>query len=190
MNLRPARQAAGNSLQPEGFAMRVPIIGIFLTTLLVTSAQAEPPPMLGTAAIQTAEGKVAGTATLMAGPHGLLVTGSFNDLPPGEHGFHIHEIGACTPDFTAAGGHLNPFEREHGFVVEPGFHAGDMPNIHVGADGTANLQIFNTELIGDVSNILFDEDGSAFVVHAGPDDYMDQDSAGDRIACGVIEPAQ
>lgn len=169
--------------------MRAPIFALLMTTALATSARAEPP-MLGTAAIQTAEGKSAGTATLIAGPHGLLVTGSFIDLPPGERGFHIHETGACTPDFAAAGGHLNPFEREHGFLVESGFHAGDLPNIYVAEDGTANLQVFNTELVGDVSNILFDEDGSAFVIHAGPDDYMDKDSAGDRIACGVIEPAQ
>ncbi len=169
--------------------MRLPILAIVLTMLFAASARAEPP-MLGTAAIQTAAGKSAGTATLISGPHGLLVTGKLNDLPPGEHGFHIHEIGACTPDFAAAGEHLNPFEREHGFVLDSGFHAGDMPNIYVADDGTANLQTFNTELMGDVSNILFDEDGSAFVIHAAADDYMDTDSAGDRIACGVIEPAQ
>lgn len=169
--------------------MRASIFALLMTTALATAAQAEPP-MLGTAAIQTVEGKSAGAATLIAGPHGLLVTGNFNDLPPGEHGFHIHEIGACTPDFDAAGDHLNPFEREHGYLVESGFHAGDLPNIHVADDGTAILQIFDTELAGDVSNILFDEDGSALVVHAGPDDYLDKDSAGDRIACGVIEPAQ
>lgn len=169
--------------------MRLPILATVLTTIIAASAQAEPP-MLGTAAMQSAEGKSAGTATLISGPHGLLVTGNFTDLPPGEHGFHIHAVGACTPDFAAAGEHLNPFERDHGFVVESGFHAGDMPNIDVADDGTAKLQSFNTELVGDVSNILFDEDGSAFVIHAGPDDYMDQDSAGDRIACGVIEPAQ
>ena len=169
--------------------MRLPIFAFALTMLVAASARAEPP-MLGTAAIQTATGKSAGTATLISGSNGLLVAGNFNDLPPGEHGFHIHEIGTCTPDFAAAGEHLNPFEREHGFVVESGFHAGDMPNIHVADDGTTNLQAFNTELMGDVSNILFDEDGSAFVIHAAPDDYMDQDSAGDRIACGVIEPAQ
>lgn len=169
--------------------MRAPIFALLMTTALATSARAEPP-MLGTAAIQTAEGKSAGTATLIAGPHGLLVTGSFTDLPPGEHGFHIHEIGACTPDFAAAGEHLNTAGREHGFLAEPGYHAGDMPNIDVAEDGTATLQVFATELVGDVSNILFDEDGSAFVIHAGPDDYMDKDSAGNRIACGVIEPAQ
>jgi len=36
---------------------------------------------------------------------------------------------------------------------------------------------------------LFDEDGSAFIVHAEPDDYLDVSSAGARIACGVIEPS-
>lgn len=189
MNLRPARQAAGNFLQPEETEMRRPIFALCLATLMASSAQAEPP-MLGTAAIRTAEGKSVGTATLIAGPHGLLMTGNFDGLPPGEHGFHIHETGACTPDFAAAGDHLNPFGHEHGYLVESGFHAGDMPNIVTDDDGAAIVQSFDTQLVGDVSNILFDEDGSALVIHAGPDNYIDKDSAGDRIACGVIEPAQ
>ncbi|MFC6492154.1 superoxide dismutase family protein [Ancylobacter dichloromethanicus] len=35
---------------------------------------------------------------------------------------------------------------------------------------------------------LFDDDGSAPVLHAGPDDYASQPAgnAGNRIACGVI----
>jgi Cu-Zn family superoxide dismutase len=36
--------------------------------------------------------------------------------------------------------------------------------------------------------LMNDEDGSAFIVHAGTDDYASQPSgaAGDRIACGVF----
>lgn len=36
---------------------------------------------------------------------------------------------------------------------------------------------------------LMDADGSALVIHAGPDDMMTDPSgeSGDRIACGVIE---
>ncbi len=37
---------------------------------------------------------------------------------------------------------------------------------------------------------LLDKDGSALVIHAGPDDYKTDPAgnAGDRIACGVITP--
>ena len=36
---------------------------------------------------------------------------------------------------------------------------------------------------------VMDEDGGAFIVHAGTDDYVSQPSgnAGDRIACGVFK---
>ena len=38
---------------------------------------------------------------------------------------------------------------------------------------------------------LFDEDGSALVIHENPDDHISQPigGAGARIACGMIEPA-
>jgi Cu-Zn family superoxide dismutase len=38
---------------------------------------------------------------------------------------------------------------------------------------------------------LMDQDGAAFVVHAGPDDLMTDPSgnSGGRIACGVFQPS-
>ena len=51
-------------------------------------------------------------------------------------------------------------------------------------DGTvsANVEKFT------IRELMNDEDGSAFIVHAGTDDYASQPSgaAGDRIACGVF----
>jgi len=40
----------------------------------------------------------------------------------------------------------------------------------------------------DVTNALFDADGTAVVVHSGPDDYKTDPAgnAGSRLACGVI----
>ena len=66
-------------------------------------------------------------------------------------------------------------------------HVGDMPNIHVGADGTLTVEILNTQLA--LNDSLFDADGAAIVVHAGPDDYASDPAgaAGGRIACGVIQ---
>ena len=34
---------------------------------------------------------------------------------------------------------------------------------------------------------LLDDDSSAVIVHAREDTYMDPASAGDRLACGVVE---
>jgi Cu-Zn family superoxide dismutase len=147
-------------------------------------------PAVGIAVMQTADGKDAGSATLTAGPNGLLVSGDFTNLPPGELAFHIHETGQCTPDFGAAGEHLNPDGREHGFHNPEGYHAGDMPNIAVADDGTAAVETFNTQIDGDAAPELFDDDGAALIVHAATDTYEGDADAGDRIACGVIEPAE
>ena len=72
-----------------------------------------------------------------------------------------------------------------------GPHPGDFPNVNVGQDGVLKAEFFTDRLsLGDGGqNPLVDEDGSAVVVHAEPDDYASDPAghAGDRIACGVVE---
>lgn len=142
------------------------------------------------ATLMDANGNEAGTASFTQTPNGVLIKGELI-LPAGTHGFHIHETGACTPDFAAAGGHYAPLGNDHGALVEDGLHAGDMPNIHVGEDGMLTVEVLNAgiSLEEGEAGYLFDEDGSALMIHAGADDYESQPSgaAGDRIACGVIE---
>ncbi len=84
-----------------------------------------------------------GTVTITQGPSGVLVSADVSGLSPGAHGFHIHAVGACTPDFAAAGDHFNPGSAGHGFPHEDGAHAGDLPNIHGGADGAARADYFS-----------------------------------------------
>ena len=67
----------------------------------------------------------------------------------------------------------------------------DLPNIHAGSDGTARADYFTAKVTlaeGDDTS-LFDDDGSAIIVHAKPDSYGPDPAAGDRVACGVIERA-
>jgi Cu-Zn family superoxide dismutase len=143
------------------------------------------------ATLKDADGKEVGTATLTDTPSGVLIRLDLTSVPAGNHAFHIHAVGKCEPpDFKSAGGHFNPDKTEHGLENPEGPHAGDMPNIHVPADGTLNVEVLNVDaaLSGDFA--LLDEDGAALVIHAGPDDYR-TDPAGDagaRIACGVIAP--
>lgn len=143
------------------------------------------------AKLHDSDGKEVGVVALrqtQAG--GVWLNASFAKLPAGTHAFHIHETGKCEGDFKSAGGHYAPEDHKHGMLVEGGQHAGDMPNIHVPEDGQLNVEIFapNVALAKDADNTLFDDDGSALVVHAGVDDYKSQPSgdAGARIACGVI----
>lgn len=140
------------------------------------------------------QGNNIGSALLRSTPGGVLVSASATGLPPGAHAFHIHETGACDPGtgFSSAGGHYAPRGNEHGFLVEGGPHAGDFPNAHVQDDGVLSIEYINDRISLDegAEATLFDDDGSAIVIHAGEDDYESQPAgaAGDRLACGVIEP--
>ncbi|HEX6143048.1 MAG TPA: superoxide dismutase family protein [Geminicoccaceae bacterium] len=146
----------------------------------------------GTASVELkdADGNTVGQVELMQVPNGVHLKADLQNLPAGTHALHIHETGACEPpDFESAGGHFNPTGASHGWLSEGGPHAGDFPNIHVGDDGSLTVEYFSMMVTMDEGeNTVFDDDGSAIVIHEGTDDY-ETDPAGDagnRIACGVI----
>lgn len=140
--------------------------------------------------ITGADGTEHGTVTLTQTRAGVLLKAELTGLPPGPHGIHFHEAGQCEPPFESAGGHYNPTSVQHGFMSESGPHVGDMPNIHVPDSGNATVEMLNpyVSLEADSGNSVFDEDGTALVLHAAADDYMTDPSgeSGDRIACGVV----
>jgi Cu-Zn family superoxide dismutase len=118
----------------------------------------------------------------------VLVTAKVTGLPPGSHGFHIHEKGDCSSgDGMSAGGHFNPMSKPHGNPSSMERHAGDMPMLVADASGNASL---STELdIITIGSGSADIVGKAVIVHKDPDDYKTQPTgnAGARLACGVIE---
>ncbi len=132
-----------------------------------------------------------GSVNIRQGPRGMVLTVKVTGMSEGWHGFHIHGIGDCSdPDdgFKASGGHAVAVGGErHGFLDETNLHAGDLPNIWVGETGSGQAQFF-TDRINKVT--LDDHDGSAFVLHETPDDYLSEPAgdAGGRVACGVIYP--
>lgn len=141
------------------------------------------------AALKTSAGVDAGSATASEVAGGLRITVNVKALAPGTHGTHVHTTGACdAPDFTTAGGHWNPTGMKHGSMNPQGPHEGDLPNLIVGTDGRGTIGI---TIPGATMSGLLDADGSALVVHAGPDDLMTDPSgnSGGRIACGVFTPA-
>ena len=176
----------------------IPVILSLAALLLLLACQQEadlPEPekdvgAMATAAIMGKEGEAMGTVTLEQGPQGVLVRADLSGLPPGGHGFHIHGVGSCSPDFSAAGSHFGPGEESHGFLYSTDMHAGDLPNVYANADGTARADVFTNDvtLAADDDRSLFDSDGSAIIIHEKPDAYgEDVGSAGSRIACGVIQ---
>ena len=160
-------------------------------------ADAVPAQLGASAVLKNAQGKEIGDVnfTSPAGTDGqgyvTVQVGIRPDagLQPGGYGFHIHQVGKCTPNFDAAGDHLNPEGKQHGLLNPEGPHAGDLPNVVIRQDGTTTYAV-NTKLFTlEPGGAVFDQDGSAVMLHAQADDYVSDPSgnSGERIACGVIE---
>ena len=139
-----------------------------------------------------AKGQQVGTATLTQMEKGVLIDLNVSGLPAGELAFHVHDVGKCEPNtrFDSAGPHYGPQGHDHGFHSAKGPHIGDMPNQFVGQDGKLRSQVINQGItLGSGQGSVFDQNGSALVIHAKADDYRSQPSgnAGDRLVCAVIE---
>jgi len=140
-----------------------------------------------TAEVVDVNGSTLGTIHARDTPSGVVsLTISLTGVPEGLHGIHIHETGDCSAaDFSSAGGHLAK-GKSHGIMSEDGPHPGDMPNATVQIDGALQQEYFLHGLT--VAEDMLDDDGSAFVMHTGPDDYETQPAgdSGDRYACGAF----
>ena len=138
------------------------------------------------AMLSDAHGKPVGTATFTPADGGTKITVNVTGLKPGKHGFHLHAAGKCDPpEFKTAGPHYNPTGKKHGMENPEGPHAGDLPNLDVGADGKGTA----TDTAQGVKFAdLFAGQGTALVIHADPDDGKTDPAgnSGARIACGVV----
>jgi Cu-Zn family superoxide dismutase len=136
-------------------------------------------------------GKEVGSVTLGETSEGVSIRLKGSNLSPGKHAFHIHSVGKCDrPTFESAGEHVNPSKSQHGFDHPNGPHAGDLPNIEVGADGEIDIEL-NAPLVTlekGKNHSLLDADGSAFIIHEGADDYTTEPAgnSGTRLICGTL----
>jgi len=139
--------------------------------------------------------RAVGTVALAESPYGLVFTPALQGLPPGAHGFHVHDKGSCGPaeqggkavPAGAAGGHYDPQGTgRHGTPWGDG-HLGDLPALYVDAEGRATTPVLAPRLK------LADVQGRALMVHAGGDNHADHPAplggGGARIACGVVPAA-
>ena len=146
------------------------------------------PMAVGVATMMDADGNEIGEVRLSTMESGFVnVVINVEGIPTGVHGVHVHEVGDCSAsDFTSAGPHISG-DNSHGFDSANGPHPGDLANAHVQDDGVLAAQYMTVRLIMD-DTMIFDDDGSAVIVHANSDDYQTDPggNAGDRIACGEI----
>jgi superoxide dismutase, Cu-Zn family len=182
----------------------IALVGGFVLTSGSPAGAAKP---LARATLQNAAGQTIGTVVFSGTGHYAERVEVELALPadaPGlgaYHGIHVHTTGTCTaPAFTSANGHWNLVEG-----ATHGSHTGDMPSVLVSPSGLAYAE-FETHRF-DVTQ-LFDGDGSAVVLHAGPDNfgnvpigdgkYQDPSGfygsstsktgdAGSRYGCGLVQ---
>ncbi len=135
-----------------------------------------------------------GTVAIHETQYGLVFTPHMQGLPPGLHGFHVHQNPSCAPMMKdgkpvaalAAGGHFDPMHSgRHDFPWGTG-HLGDLPPLYVNASGQADQPVLAPRL--KQLDMLH---GHSLMVHVGGDNHSDSPAplggGGARLACGVIE---
>jgi superoxide dismutase, Cu-Zn family len=127
--------------------------------------------------------EIKGTITFKNSPGGLLIHPNLHTLPPGPHGFHLHQNASCGKNGLAAGGHLDPKKTSTHLGPYKTGHLGDLPVLYVNAEGKSLTTLIAPHLSLD------DIKGHSIMIHAGGDNYTDNPTlggGGPRIACGVI----
>lgn len=116
------------------------------------------------------------------------------NLPPGDHGMHVHAGGSCDASTNDAGAvvaagaaqsHYDPSGSGHHEGPTGAGHLGDLPLLHVDSSGNARVTL-TAPRVSSAESLR----GRAIIVHAGGDNYSDAPAplggGGARIACGVI----
>lgn len=167
----------------------------YLLLLLLSTSGADTTEIVVPMHLADAGGRVAwiGDVTISESPYGLVFSPQLRALPPGLHGFHLHENPSCAPKdkdgkpvaALDAGGHYDPdASGRHGTPWGDG-HRGDLPPLYVDAEGSAIQPVLAPRLKAA------DLPGHALMIHIGGDNHSDHPVAlgggGGRIACGVIE---
>lgn len=178
----------------KGSAMKTPciFISVLAGSMVLPAANAAglavPMNLIETSGV----GKGIGAIELTENDYGVVFAPKLSGLPPGLHGFHVHEkpdCGAKEKDGKmvaglAAGGHYDPANTGRHEGPWGTGHAGDVPALFVGPDGTATNPVLAPRL--NLSEVK----GRSIMIHVGGDNHADQPEklggGGARIACGVV----
>ena len=176
------------------------VIIVTVTSLLTTIEAATPATTLTVKMNRVSNkgiGLSVGSITFESYKKGVLITPHLHSLPPGMHGFHIHQYPSCMPGIKngksvaalKAGGHYDPKHTgKHLGPYNDQGHLGDLPTLYINKNGLGIQPVFAPRIqLNDVIN-------HAIMIHAGGDNYQDHPKAlgggGARLACGVYQEQQ
>ena len=178
---------------PIGAALFVAMASLATVVALPTQATAALTVTMHKAT-QDGTGESLGTVIITDTSGGASFKLALHGLPPGPHGFHVHENANCSPTFIntvripagAAGGHFDPDDTgKHEGPMGEG-HLGDLPVLEVAPDGTAT-QTLTAPRIKSIDVLK----GRSLIIQTGGDNYSDMPlrdgGGGGRFACGLVE---
>ncbi|UCF95899.1 MAG: superoxide dismutase family protein [Spirochaetaceae bacterium] len=170
-----------------------PLLLLLITTVItglvgcVTGPMAVKPTTKAVAVIQPLQDSgIKGIVTFIQEGSGVRIVAEITGLPPGKHGFHIHEFGDGTAaEGVSLGGHFNPANTTHGGPEDQERHIGDLGNLEADKSGRAKYNRLDTRIALHGRNSII---GRSVVIKEKVDDYKTQPGggAGQRIAYGII----
>ena len=145
---------------------------------------------------------IQGTIRFIETDMNTIIKINIEGLPPGHHGFHIHEAWDLTDECMSACKHFNPTGQVHGGPSSHLRHVGDLGNIYANKTGKVEIELMDHRIkLRGINNII----GRSVVIHEKKDDLglggiskngkvnndirkesLKTGNAGKRIACGVI----
>tara|TARA_A100001015_G_scaffold317745_1_gene435520 strand:+ start:1897 stop:2322 length:426 start_codon:yes stop_codon:yes gene_type:complete len=124
-----------------------------------------------------------GTITFIEKQNKIHLKTNLRNLPPGIHGFHIHEKPSCQIHGKSAKGHWDPYKTNAHKGPNGNGHLGDLPYLSVNKKGKTKQNFSITHIKKDISH-------HALIIHEHGDNYSDTPKklggGGARIACGII----
>lgn len=175
-------------------AKHAPVLGGVLVLAVAVQVQAQTVSVPIHMVDAAGSAKSLGVITITSTADGVMFAPKLEGLPPGAHGFHVHEKASCDPAIDpktgnvmpaqAAGPHLDPDKTGHHEGPTGHGHLGDLPVLTADATGKVNAPVVAPRLkMSDLS-------GHTLMIHAGGDNYSDTPKelggGGARIGCGVI----
>lgn len=130
------------------------------------------------------QGKSVGYVVATDTRYGLKLKPHLYGLPPGLHGFHVHQNPNCDDFGLNAKGHFDPKHTgKHLGPYNNKGHLGDLPVLYVNSEGKTTVPTMAPRLkVSDLKQ-------HALIIHAGGDNYSDKPEklggGGARIACGI-----